>query len=326
MLRAERFACHYLIDVNLKNQGVLMCLNTNARRNTIKCLIRCSIGLAAIGFLWGCATKSNTVLIKDTSKAARPKTIILSAIGKTVSFEELLEDLNRHQIIFVGESHTRKPDHDIQLKIIKAIFENNPSIVVGMEMFDRSYQPVLDLWSAGALDEETFLRKSHWYANWRYDFSLYRDILLFIKQNRIKLVGLNIPFHIPPRIRVGGIENLSDSDKMYLPKEIDTSNTAHRSFAETVFERHNFKNRVNFNDFYMVQCVWDEILAESVAADLGNKKIIVLAGNGHIQYKYGVPDRTFRRTGIPFRTIYPTPVGEAVELGVADYIWITAGK
>ena len=76
----------------------------------------------------------------------------------------------------------------------------------------------------------------------------------------------------------------------------------------------------------MVQCVWDEIMAESVAADLGNKRIIVLAGNGHIQYKYGVPDRTFRRTGISFRTIYPTPVGEAVELGVADYIWITAGK
>ncbi len=297
---------------------------TNEKRNTIKFLGRCSIGLALIGFLWGCAAKSDTVLIKDTSKVVEANTIVSGQTGKTVSFEEMVEDLNRHQVIFVGENHSRTSDHVIQLKVIQAIFKNNHAIVVGMEMFDRSYQPVLDLWSAGVLDEETFLRKSHWYANWRYDFSLYRDILLFIKQNKIKLTALNIPFHIPARIRVGGIENLSDSDKMYLPKEIDTSNTAHRNFAEAVFAKHNFKSHVNFDDFYMAQCVWDEIMAESVATDLGNNKIIVLTGNGHIQYKYGVPDRAFRRTGASFRTIYPTSVKETVALDVADYIWITA--
>ena len=192
-----------------------------------------------------------------------------------------------------------------------------------MEMFDRSYQPVLDLWSAGMLDEENFLRKVHWYANWRYDFEFYRNILLFIKENRIKIVALNIPFHIPARIRVGGIDNLADDDKHYLPKEIDTSNSAHRNYAEEVFQRHHFKSNIKFDDFYMAQCVWDEIMAESIASDLGSKKIVVLTGNGHIQYKYGIPDRTFRRTGASFRTIYLASVGEEVELGVGDYIWIT---
>jgi uncharacterized iron-regulated protein len=74
----------------------------------------------------------------------------------------------------------------------------------------------------------------------------------------------------------------------------------------------------------MAQCVWDEGMAESIASNLGNKTIVVLAGNGHIQYKYGIPDRVFRRTGASFRTIYLAPVGGEIELGIADYIWVTA--
>jgi uncharacterized iron-regulated protein len=281
------------------------------------------ISLAALILIWGCAAKSNKVMIKDTSSAAKVDSIISGDSGKTVSFDELLQDLNHHQMIFVGEKHAIQSHHANQLEIIKAAFKDNPSLVVGMEMFDRSYQPVLDLWSAGVLDEETFLRKVHWYANWRYDFALYRDILLFIKNNKIKMVALNIPSYITSRIRVGGIENLSDEDRSYLPKEIDTQNAAHRDYVEKAFNQHQFNGNVRFDDFYMAQCVWDEVMAESVAANLGTKKIVVLAGNGHIQYKYGIPDRAFRRTGIAFRTIYQASVGDEIELSVADYIWVT---
>ena len=81
-----------------------------------------------------------------------------------------------------------------------------------MEMFDHTYQDVLDMWSAGELDQKDFLKKSHWYANWRFDFSLYREILEFIKENHIRLVALNIPSHIPPKIREGGIDNLREDE------------------------------------------------------------------------------------------------------------------
>ena len=267
--------------------------------------------------------KSDTVLIKDTSTAVEPDTIISAQTGKTVTFDELMSNLNGSQIVFVGEKHSNPFHHAVQLKIIEAVFKNHHSMAVGMEMFDRSYQPVLDLWSEGLLEEENFLRKVQWYANWRWDFALYRDIFLFIKENRIKIIALNIPFYIPARIRVGGIENLSDDDKQYLPKEIDTSNTAHRNYVEEVFKRHHFNSNVKFDDFYMAQCVWEEIMAESIASNLGNKKVVVLTGNGHIQYKYGVPDRTFRRTGASFQTIYLASSGDEVELAIADYIWVT---
>jgi uncharacterized iron-regulated protein len=307
----------------VKNQGVWMHRGIYCNRQTLSTARRFRISLAVLIFIWGCAAKSNTVMIKNATTAARVDTIVSGNSGKTVSFDEMMADLNTHQMIFVGEKHVIHAQHANQLEIIKAVFKNNPSMVVGMEMFDRSYQPVLDLWSAGVLDEETFLRKVHWYANWRYDFALYRDILLFIKNSKIKMVALNIPSYIASRIRVGGIENLSDDDRSYLPKEIDTQNAAYRDYVEKAFNQHQFNGNAKFDDFYMAQCVWDEVMAESAASNLGNKKIVVLAGNGHIQYKYGIPDRAFRRTGIPFRTIYQASVGDEIELSVADFIWIT---
>ncbi len=287
-------------------------------------LNRFLLGLTIISFLWGCAGKSDTVLIKDTSQTVKPDTIISTKTGKSITFDQLMADLNRYQIIFVGENHTNPAHHAVQQKIIEAVFQNTPSMRVGMEMFDRSYQEVVDLWSAGVLDEETFLRKVHWYANWQFDFGLYRDILGFIKDNKIKIVALNIPFYIPGRIRVGGIDNLPDTDKQYLPKEIDTSNAAHRKYVEQVFNQHHLRGNVKFDDFYMVQCVWDEIMAESIAANLGGNKIVVLAGNGHIQYKYGIPYRAFRRTNASFRTLYLVSAGKEIELGIADYVWVTS--
>lgn len=283
-------------------------------------------GLILTVFLWGCTVAATKKLhVQDITQSFEEGTIISSRLGESVTFEELLDDLASSQVTYVGEKHTTVAHHQIQLQIIEAVYKNNSDMVVGMEVFDHSYQDVLDSWSAGKLDERTFLRKVHWYANWRFDFSLYRDILNFIKENQIRLVGLNIPNYIPPRIREGGIENLRDEEKKHLPQNIDTSNTAHRDYVQKVFEdhQHHFRGEVKFEDFYTAQSVWEDAMAEIIARDLKDSVMVVLAGNGHIQFKYGIPDRAYKQTGAPFRTIYPVSAGSEVERDIADYIWVT---
>jgi hypothetical protein len=51
--------------------------------------------------------------------------------------------------------------------------------------------------------------------------------------------------------------------------------------------------------------------------------MVVLAGNGHIIRKFGIPNRAFARTGAPFNTIYLAPVGAEADLSWADYLWVT---
>ncbi len=284
------------------------------------------VGLTMVIFLWGCAVAPTKKLtIQDTDQSFEEGVIISTKLGKPVSFQELLAGLNSCQIVYIGEKHTNVSHHQIQLEIIQAIFKTHSNLAVGMEMFDHTYQEVLDLWAAGKLDQKDFLKKSHWYANWRFDFSLYREILEFIKENHIRLVALNIPNHIPPKIREGGIDNLREDEKVHLPKQIDTSKSAHRAYLQNVFDdhKHHFRGEVEFENFYIAQCVWEDAMAEMIAQHLKNDVMVVLAGNGHIQFKYGIPDRVFDRTGALFRTIYLAPAGEAVELDIADYIWVT---
>jgi uncharacterized iron-regulated protein len=278
-----------------------------------------------ISLAWGCAVAPKTLSVKDRSQSFESGTIISTKTGQPISFEALVSNLAASRVIYVGEQHTDRAHHDIQLKIIKGVFEQNSNMAVGMEMFDHSYQSVLDQWSKGELDEKTFLRKTHWYANWRFDFSLYRDILEFIKDNRIRLVALNIPNHIPPKIREGGVESLRDDEKKHLPQQIDTSNTAHREYLDKVFKphQHHFRGNVEFEDYYLAQCVWEDAMAEAIAENLNGDVMVVLAGNGHIQYKYGIPDRAFDRTKADFHTVYLAGVGGEVDLDIADFIWVT---
>jgi len=279
--------------------------------------------VAGLSILWGCTVLPKKLYIKDISRSFEEGTIISAKTGMSVSLGDLMADLAGVRVIYVGEQHTDPAHHSVQLRVIKELFRKHPNVSVGMEMFDRTYQPVLDLWSAGKLDRKAFLEKVHWYANWRFDYDLYSDIFDFIKENKIRLVALNIPSHIPPKIREGGIENLSIDEKKHLPAKINTSNAKHREYVEPMFKHHPFSKRVNFDYFYLAQCVWEDTMAESIAVNLKGEIMVVLAGNGHIIRKFGIPDRAYTLTMVPFRTLYPISAGSRAELDYADYIWVT---
>ncbi|NNG00478.1 MAG: ChaN family lipoprotein [Desulfobacteraceae bacterium] len=253
----------------------------------------------------------------------QPGDIIHAQSGKIVSFETLIEDLASVKIVYVGEQHNNADHHTIQTQVIRALQERHSSLKIGMEMFDRSYQRILDEWSSGSLERQAFIEKSHWYANWKYDFGLYAGILDIISEYRIPLIALNIPFHIPAKIAVGGLDNLRPEERRYLPNKIDTANADHRAYVKSVHDQHQIPGRENFEFFYSAQCVWEDAMAEAVAGHLAGGPMIVLAGNGHIVRKFGIPDRVFSRSGASYRTIYPLIDGQQVDASYGDYIWIT---
>ncbi|WP_319408137.1 ChaN family lipoprotein [uncultured Desulfosarcina sp.] len=264
-----------------------------------------------------------TLSIKDKPTRLMENTILKTATASVVSREQLIADMADARVVYVGENHTNPSHHAIQLEIIKALAQTTDHLVIGMEMFDHTYQPVLDQWTAGKLDQNAFLAKTHWYANWRFDFGLYRDILEFAKEKGLRVIALNVPFYIPSRIRVGGLASLSEADRMQLPDIIDTTDADHRAYLEKIFNLHAFSGSDTFEFFYEAQCTWEDAMAEAVAKNMESGKMVVLAGNGHIIRKFGIPDRAFARSHAPFKTIYLAPVGGEAELSWADYLWVT---
>ena len=129
----------------------------------------------------GCAAPARKTLITSLNMEFGADSLLSGKTGAPVSYAEMLKDMADSRVIYIGENHTDPVHHRIQLQVIQDLAARHQT-AVGVEMIDHSYQPVLDKWSQGELSEQDFLEKIHWYANWRYNFDLYRGIFETVRE------------------------------------------------------------------------------------------------------------------------------------------------
>ena len=254
---------------------------------------------------------------------SRPKVRALKP-DAFATIDDIIPQLASFRIVYVGEKHDRFAHHMNQLHVIKKIHEAGYKLAVGMEMFQKPFQQVVDDYLDGRIDEYTFLKKTEYFSRWRYDFNLYKPIIDYLKQQRIPLVALNIEGDLTRKIAREGMYRLPDKQKKQLPSDMNFSNETYRKDLNKVFVVHNKQEDLqNFNYFLQAQMLWDEGMAESAHRFLTNHpelKMVILAGNGHIRHKYGIPDRVYRRNHEPFAVVVQD---EEIEEGVADYVLLT---
>jgi aminopeptidase N len=230
-------------------------------------------------------------------------------------------------IVYVGERHDRYGDHLAQLEVIQGLHERHRELAIGMEMFQSRYQKALDDYIAGIIDEETFLLQAHYFTSWGFNYFLYRDILLYAREQRIPVIGLNIPRELASKVARHGLAQLSEAEKALLPKEMPGADEGYRERLQRAFDMHQWEmangdlpRQVEF--FIEAQLLWDESMAGAIASYLGHHSgspMVILAGNGHLEFGSGIPKRAYRLTGRSYVTILPYS-GGPLQDGIADYI------
>jgi uncharacterized iron-regulated protein len=287
----------------------------------------------------GCIQTTSSLWIAKNSLSPPPpgsEEIIRLSDGEKVSFQKLSDALQGARVIFMGESHDQIEHHQIQVRILKDLLARGRDVVIGMEMFERSQQPILDRWSQGRLKEEEFLTEIDWEKTWAMDYQLYRAILEEAKAHRIKVVGLNVQRDLVRKVARKGIENLSPEERANLP-EIDLTDREHLSYIKALYREHQGGVAETFEHFYQAQCLWDEGMAETLSQFLKSpeareKTVVVIAGSGHIVFDFGIPKRFYRRTPLPYQTIVlktweknlkETLAFSGASKPIADYLWIT---
>ncbi|MFZ5877313.1 MAG: ChaN family lipoprotein [Nitrospirota bacterium] len=226
--------------------------------------------------------------------------------GVDLSRDQLFDLLSAARVIYVGESHDNVRHHRVQLDILRTLAERYPGhVAVGMEMFQRPSQAALDQWTRGELSDKDF--ESLWYENWSEDYAYYREILEFVRDRHVPLIALNVAERTVHALSNGGPDALTPEERAALP-EIDTQDPYHRQQMEAVFGGH--VKGAGFDPFYRTMLLWDETMAQSVAQYLTgpagrDKRLVVLAGGGHIAYGFGIPRRAFRRAPLPYVTVIP---------------------
>ncbi|MBK3332713.1 PDZ domain-containing protein [Persephonella atlantica] len=259
------------------------------------------------------------------SLKVRQKAEIVSD-GGIKEFKDIIEDGLKSRVIYVGEQHTMFSNHAMQLSIIKGIYSKYPKIAVGMEMFQRSKQDVIDRYLKGEIDEKQFLKESEYYKAWKYNYHLYRPIIQFCRENNIRIIALNADRELVRKVSEKGIQSLSTEEIKKLPQDMDFSNVEYVEYLKGIFSEHGstVTKRKKFINFLQSQIIWDETMAETVAQFLRENpdhKIIVLAGGGHIRFRFGIPSRVERRTGEKGLVVL---MDDQLKKGIADYIVYTA--
>ena len=217
-------------------------------------------------------------------------------------FGRIMDQLTKKQVVYIGESHTSLADHILQFRIIEALYKLHPNLAIGMEMFPHSSQAALDEYTLGdgSMDEKVFLKKSHYFKVWRYDYRLFRSTLGFAVRHKIPVIGLNLEREIVSNIfQSGSTDGLSEEQKKSLPVDRDLDMTGYRERLQAIYQMHmRGPHSGSFSGFIQSQALWDETMAETISNYLGDHPetlMVVLAGSQHTRKDSGIPPRLARR-------------------------------
>lgn len=308
-----------------------------------------------MGWVMGCGNPS---ALERFSAQAQPQVPSLSSMearspGATHSTQaEILQALGQAQVIYLGETHDSLADHQAQLAIIEALVEQGKSVAIAFEMFQRPFQSVLDDYAGGKIDEATLRRESEYDERWGFDWELYAPILRYGKAQSLPLLAANTPREITRQVARQGLDSLDTQARSQIPPfaEIRRDNEDYRAFVAQAFlgfhghgghgtsgagDVDPGRMKQAFERFFAAQVLWDETMAETVATYLRanpNRTVVVLAGQGHVIYGWGIPSRVARRLAaeqdseLRQVTVLLNPSDEMRQVGegaIADYFWLS---
>jgi uncharacterized iron-regulated protein len=260
---------------------------------------------------------------------ALPHRVVVGRTGATVDGDALAEQIRAARVVFIGEEHKNPHHHAAELELLERVYAADPSLGLGVEMLPRTAQPALDDFVAGRTDEAAFLAAVDWEKSWGFDFGFYRPLFAFCRAHGLRAYALNAPPGLAHAVAKRGPAGLTPDEKALLP-ELQPGPQAHRELVREAFGAHPHGRFADarFERFYLAQLVWDETMADRIAAALAGpgapRRLLVVAGEGHVRH-FATPLRVARRQVTPVLTVLPIDESELADARAdeaADLFWV----
>jgi len=296
------------------------------------------IGCVVLGFMCSCSTpevppaghpEMERFIHRVEKQPSAYGPVLGIPLNSAIDVPEITSEIAENSIIYVGETHSSYGDHLMQLEFLKNLHRSLGNIAIGMEMFEHTgkVQSALDRYIQGSIDEETFIVESRYFDSWGFNYSLYRDIFNYAREEKIPIIALNADQDIVRKVACNGLEGLSREEELQIPQDMDVTDQAYKERLRVIFENHliEFPDScvtTEFEYFYQAQLLWDETMGRSVADFLNTHEeyhMIVFAGTGHLMYGSGIPKRAYRRSKAAYTVILPYP-DIPLEKTMADFI------
>ncbi|MBX3113487.1 MAG: ChaN family lipoprotein [Fimbriimonadaceae bacterium] len=246
--------------------------------------------------------------------------------GKPANPDEIAAACDDVRFLLVGESHATPTHHQAQADLVQALVKRGRHVVVGMEMFTRDNQMKVYGLSSGRQTIEEFETASDWKTQWGHPFAAYRPLLEVIRENRLRIVALNVPRDWVRQASRQGFDSFDAMQRKWVPS-LDLTNENHKQVFNALMGGH--PPDMGGINIYAGQVTWDTGMAKS-AIDWSNdwtsdKWIMVIAaGSGHVMYGQAINYRLQQLAGMKSKSVVciSAEPGHMVSRGIADYVFM----
>ncbi|WBA41999.1 ChaN family lipoprotein [Hymenobacter canadensis] len=166
----------------------------------------------------------------------RPAYRLFTAAGKPAGYDKMLKELAAADVVFFGEQHNDPMAHWLALQLTKDLLRlRQGQLVLGLEMFERDVQPLVDQYTTGELDDKAFEADSRPWPNYTTD---YKPLLLLARQQKFRVVGTNVPRRYASQVAKGSLtalEALPAEEKAWLaplPMTVDYELPGYKNMAK----------------------------------------------------------------------------------------------
>jgi hypothetical protein len=207
----------------------------------------------------------------------------------------------RLEVLLLGEIHTSAADHLWQLESLETLQRAGLPLSLGLEMVPAPRQPVLDRYSAGRIDEASFLREVGWAEVWGHDPALYLPLLRWARRHRVPLLAVNAEPELVRRVRREGLAAVPPGQRQGIGEPAPVGE-AYRGRLRAAWAGHGSGRQAGgaltpeeANDlerFIDSQRLRDRAMAERLAAARRREPerlVVGLVGRGHLEGGDGVP-------------------------------------
>jgi uncharacterized iron-regulated protein len=278
---------------------------------------RGALGLIVPILLFTCATAP-----------AEPKILDLAS-GDITTFAVMIDDLRKADAVFLGDDITLPAHQLAQMEILKALHGKNKEIAVAVEAFRSESRYILDQWSSGEISKRRFVNEFN--ANWG-EWDRYSEVYQYIRNNNIKLTGLNTSRDILIQVEMEGFDSLTPDQLGGLEEGIICD--VKPDYLDVMRRLNLFKDLLReqaFKNFCEMKILGDIMMAGNLMKfhnEYPDLIVVVMAGNTH-SWKHGIPSRIKTKADLNSKTVLFEAEGRVTRNTVteteADYLWLDYG-
>lgn len=148
-----------------------------------------------------------------------PAYIIYDANGNMVNFDDMMQDLEKRQVVLFGELHNDAISHWLEGLVLEHLYEvHDDQLTVGCEMWETDGQAQLDSLYAGDITREHYMKTAKMWPNAKTDYVFMLDYCL---KRDIPFIATNIPRPIAGAIAKFGAKVFNnEASRKQLPAKL----------------------------------------------------------------------------------------------------------